>query len=215
MKYPIFNSIIKRIEADLQKRELQTKQFKVWKDDTINATGLELEIPIKNRNSGIKTITINLDWDTFREAQMARQLTGMEKHPLLKNNTISVSRLQPTIDAEVTWHFNDQVITSSVEEAMDNQRLIRASDWMNAVNMRLSDVFGSDKLMSRWHLDVEADEFGKYISSMCLITYFQFVLDEVSDLNGIHSLVSSRLSMILAKSRKVLALAEKTKPVAA
>lgn len=215
MQNPIFNSIIKKIQVELQNRGITPIKFRIWKDSTIFATGLELGIEIVDATAGIKELNINLDWDKFREIRMARQLKGMDKHPLLQQPLPANSRVNPTIDVEVCWVFDEKAITNTLDEAATDGRLRYASSWMNALNEQLSLVLPTDKLISRWHLDVATDEKGKYVSAMNLITYYQYSLKNVDDINQIHTQISARLETILSRTKQVLQLAGKTRPMAA
>jgi hypothetical protein len=214
MQYPIFNSIVNKIKTELQNRDIKTNHFKIWKDSTIFATGLETEIDISDNDCGISQIKMNFDWDQYRELKMAKQLKGMEKHPLLKKKKLITTRLEPTIDVEISWVFDNKQTSRSLKGATSDGRLEYASLWMKNINESLGNVLPTDKLISRWHLDVVTDAKGKYISTMCLITYMQYSLKDINDLNIIHNQISKRLHSILNKSIRVLDLVKKSKPAA-
>ena len=111
MQYPIFNSFINRIKADLNKKNIKSEEFVVWTEETINAIGLELRIQLDDISPYLQSVTINFDWDKFREVSLARQLPGMEKHPLLNvKNDITNTHLKPNMDVEVSWKFNQDYI---------------------------------------------------------------------------------------------------------
>ena len=76
IEYPIFNSVVNRIEAELIKYNVNLKSFKTWTEGSINATGLEIiaELP---SDELIKSVVINFDWDKFREASLARLMDGI------------------------------------------------------------------------------------------------------------------------------------------
>ncbi len=214
MQYPIFNSIVNKIKSELHNRGIKTSQFKIWKDSTIFATGLEMAIDTEDDNCGVKQIKMNFDWDQYRELKMAKQLQGMEKHHLLKKKKILTPRLEPTIDVELSWIFDNKQISNTLKGASTDGRLEYASLWMNTINENISSVLPTDKLISRWHLDVVTDSKGRYVSSMCLITYLQYSLKDIDDLNVIHNQISKRLHSILNKSTRVLDLVKKSKPAA-
>ena len=64
MYYPIFNSIVNTVNAQLDKRGISSKKFKTWQDERINATGLELMIELGENSSFIDALSINFDWDS-------------------------------------------------------------------------------------------------------------------------------------------------------
>lgn len=215
MQYPIFNSIIKKIETELHSSGINPTKFRVWRDTTIHAIGLEMAIDVSHEKSGIREISINFDWDRYREVKMARQLKGMDQHPLLKKESLPVSSIVPTIDVEISWNFDEISISNSLNGAANDGRLEYASTWMKNINTQLNEILPSEKLISRWHLDVETDHNGKYVSSMSLITYFQYSLKKEDDINDIHTHISARLHTILNRSGRILKLAKKSRPVAA
>jgi hypothetical protein len=215
MQYPIFNSIIKKIESELQGSGINPVKFRVWKDTTIHAIGLEMGIDVSDEKSGIREISINFDWDKYREVKMARQLKGMNQHPLLNKETLPISSIIPTIDVEISWNFDEVSITNNLRGATNDGRLEYASTWMKNINEHLNEILPTEKLISRWHLDVETDYNGKYVSSMSLITYFQYSLKNVDDINDIHTQISARLHTILNRSGRILKLAKNSRPVAA
>src|SRR5690606_38477883 len=108
-KYPIFNSVVNRIEAELVRRSIPIKRFKTWDENAINATGLEIVFDLSDQNDAIKTVTINFDWDKFREASMAGQMEGMSRHPLLKSKSEPMPTVTPSMDVEMSWQFNESI----------------------------------------------------------------------------------------------------------
>jgi hypothetical protein len=215
MQYPIFNSIIKKIQSELSNKDIKTEKFRVWKDTTIHAIGLEMAIDVRSEGTGISQLQINFDWDQYREVTVARQLVGMKKHPLLTKNGPQPLKTNPTMDVEVSWHFDVEEISNTLNEAASTTRLDYASKWMSAINAKLSEALPTEKLISRWHLDVASDKNGKYATSMCLITYFQYSLKGMDDINEIHNQISARLNTILSRNTRVLNLIKISRPEAA
>ncbi len=105
MHYPIFKSIVNTVDTQLDKRGISSRKFKTWEDNKINAIGLELIIDLEKTSDFMKSLSINFDWDSFRETTVARQLTGMEEHPFLKIERLSKTPVQPTIDIEIGLAF--------------------------------------------------------------------------------------------------------------
>lgn len=217
MKYPIFNTFINRIKSDLNRKNIEPAEFHVWTDETINATGLEIKIDLSGLSNHVKDVTINFDWDKFREINCARQLPGMEKHPLLSaNTTMEHSSVLPGMDVEVTWNLRPDVVLSDQTELADSDRIERASVWMDTINKRIHDTLPADYIISRWHIEVDGDTVGRYLSTMSLISYFQFTLNQMTDLNQILDFISRKLQLILVRSNRIIQIAESSlKSVAA
>lgn len=215
MEYPIFNSIVNRIDSDLSKRISNVVRFRSWDEQAINATGLEIIIDLKQRTRYLKKATINFDWDKFREARLARQLEGVEKHPLLKEKHLEKSSIEPLIDVEVIWHFNEQAILNGELPIKGNQRTAIASEWMANINRELNNHLHHDDVITRWHVEVEGDLEGKYISDMSLISYQQFSLQQHNTLNDIHQMVTRNIQRILIRTNKIIRIADFAFPVAA
>jgi len=217
MKYPIFNTFINRIKSDLNRKNIEPAEFHVWTDETLNATGLEIKIDLSGLSNHVKDVTINFDWDKFREINCARQLPGMEKHPLLSANTTTEhSSVLPGMDVEVTWNLRPDVVLSDQTEVADSDRIERASVWMDTINKRIHDTLPADYIISRWHIEVDGDTVGRYLSTMSLISYFQFTLNQMTDLNQILDFISRKLQLILVRSNRIIQIAESSlKSVAA
>ena len=77
MEYPLFNSIVRCIEKELENRDIEVTSFRTWDETKINASGLEIVINLRNTSQYIDSLRINFDWDRFREFSLARQLEGM------------------------------------------------------------------------------------------------------------------------------------------
>src|SRR5690606_26877609 len=147
MNYPIFNSFINRIKSDLLKKNITPKEFTVWTEDTINATGLEIKIDLTSVSSYVTNVTINIDWDKFREISCAKQLDGMEKHPLLTGKSSENYDINPSMDVEVTWSLNQNMILNDKNQSGDSKRLDRATQWMDNMNKRIHEVLPSDYII--------------------------------------------------------------------
>jgi hypothetical protein len=209
MQYPIFNSFINRIKSDLLKKNIEPKEFTLWTEDTINATGLELKIDLSDVSHYVKDVTINFDWDKFREIACARQLPGMDKHPLLNSKHLTVKKsLNPSMDVEVTWNLNQNAILNDNSNEGSTIRIDRATQWMDSMNKNISEALPADYIISRWHIEVDGDELGRYLSAMSLISYFQFTLSQLDNLNEILEFISKRLQLILIRSNRVIQIAE-------
>lgn len=209
MSYPIFNTFTNRIKSDLLKKNITPKHYTVWEDSEINATGLEINIDLSETSQCVSDVTINFDWDKFREVSCARQLPGMEKHPLLNSRNIEDSiDINPGMDVEVTWNLNQNAILLDQGISGDQNRLDRATAWMDAINKRITEVLPADYIISRWHIEVDGDHEGRYLSTMSLISYFQFTLTNQGDLSEILDFISKRLQLILVRSNRVIQIAE-------
>lgn len=215
MKYPIFKSMIKKIETELSKRNITPSKFRLWNDPTINAAGLELALEPNDPGCGVREITINLDWDSFREAKLASQMEGMAKHPLIKKRDLLSGKVPVTIDIETAWHFDEKQIIDMPLNGDIEARISYASMWMNSLNQELAFVLQTGRLLHRWHIEVDGDQHGRYISAMSLLLYHQYSFSNAKKLSEVHKEVSIKLDSILRKSSLVLDLARKTRPQAA
>lgn len=210
MTYPIFNSVINRIESDLRERDITIKTFRTWNEDRINATGLEIEIDLHKRSEFLKALSINFDWDRFRETVLAKQLEGMEEHPFLQEENMISTSISPVIDIEVTWLFDEKAPHPRLAAHNGNHQLEAASQWMEEISKEVNDLLADDDIITRWHIEVEGTESTKYLSAVNLISYFQYTLTELKSLNDVHAFVIRRLQELLVKSNKVMNIAEQT-----
>ncbi|MEX0773422.1 MAG: hypothetical protein WD038_09660 [Balneolales bacterium] len=210
MNYPIFNSIVKQIESELSNRSTKIANFRLWEEEAINATGLEFIIDLSKDTHQIKNVSINLDWDKFREARLAKQLKGMEKHPLANLPRISNAKVIPTIDVEIIWHFNEKAILVNARSFTGNQRIETASSWMDNINKEINASLPTDNMITRWHVEIEGDLKGKYLSNMSLISYLQYPLADSRSLNKIHQFVAEKIQQLLVRTNKVMQIAEST-----
>ena len=204
MHYPIFNSIVNTVSTQLDKRGLQSKKFKTWEDNKINAIGLELIIDLGNTSEFMEALSINFDWDSFRETSIAKRLEGMEKHPFLKVSKLKGTKVNPTIDIEMAWLFNCNLCQPQMPEQEGNYRIEQASKWMESISKELNTLLKNDNIITRWHIEIEGDENGKYLSAINLISYFQYELSTPKSLNEVQTFVSRRLHELLLKASRVI-----------
>lgn len=210
MKYPIFNSIVNRIESELTKRNINIKSFKTWDENKINASGLEIIIDLANTSNFIKALTINFDWDRFRETVLARQLDGMEEHPLLQKETMVSTNIQPIIDIEVVWQFDEKKSQEKAPDKIGTSRLDAASLWMESISKEVNELLAADDIITRWHIEVEGDQYGKYLSAINLLSYFQYELKDLKSLNEVHQYLGRKIQHLLYKTNKVIQIADQT-----
>lgn len=210
MTYPIFNSVANCVERELNKREVEIKTFKTWNEDRINATGLEILLDLSGQSHYLETLSINFDWDRFRETVLARQLEGMEEHPFLQEDKLVSTSIAPVIDIEVTWMFNEEKSQPRLASQSEARRLESAGDWMEEISQNVNRLMGDENIITRWHVEVMGDGSEKYLSAINLISYYQYTLSDLESLNDVHIFVSRRLRALLAKSRKVIQIVDNT-----
>lgn len=210
MTYPIFNSVAKRIESDLNQRDVTINTFRTWNEDRINATGLEIEIDLNNKSEFLQAVAINFDWDRFRETVLAQQLKGMEEHPFLQEDHMVNTSISPAIDIEIAWLFDEKAPHPQLAAHNGNHCLQAAGQWMEEISAEVNDLLANDDIITRWHFEVEGDENGKYLSAVNLLSYFQYQLSDLKSLNEVHEFVSKCLQELLIKSKRVLSIAEQT-----
>ncbi|HKK46107.1 MAG TPA: hypothetical protein VJ964_11340 [Balneolaceae bacterium] len=210
MTYPIFNSVVNRIESDLRERDIAITSFRTWNEDRINATGLEIEIDLSKKSDYLKALSINFDWDRFRETVLAKQLQGMEEHPFLQEEKMMSTSITPVIDIEITWLFDEKAPHPELAAQNGNHSLDAAGRWMEEISKEVNDVLADDDIITRWHIEVEGTDSSKYLSAINLISYFQYTLTDLKSLNDVHAFVIKRLQELLIKSNKVLKIADRT-----
>ncbi len=215
MNYPIFSAIVNQIETRLSKRAINVEQFRVWNEENINATGLEISLNLSDRSSHVKKLVINLDWDKFREAVLASQLPGMNKHPLLKSDIYTKSNISPHIDVELIWHLDEDALYRKLDSTVGNRRIEAARHWMEDINKELQRNLPQESLITRWHVEVEGDINGRYVTDMSLISYLQYQLDEFTTLNDIHRYLEEHIQKILLRTNTFIKIASKTMELAA
>lgn len=202
MQYPIFHSFAKHIQNELNRRGIATSTFTQWNESVLNATGLEIGIPLSDHSKLLKEVTIHFDWDVYRESHLAIQLPGMEKHPLLKKEASVSAFVQPGMDIEVTWNFDVTAFMGS------RNRVDACSAWMEAFTRRLQTTYPHDDAITRWHIEIEGDENGRYLGVMSLITYLTVHFEHVKDLNELHSVSTRALQRILIRTNRILQMAD-------
>lgn len=210
MEYPIFQSIVNKINGSLVKRNINVVRFKTWEESKINATGLEIMIDLNESTTHLKSMSINFDWDLFREASLARQLSGTDSHPILQSQTFSESSVKPIIDIELTWYFREDRCQPSGSNGDANFRIQKASEWMKEASNEVNELLISDDIITRWHLEVEGDHEGKYLSAINLISYFQYSFTGLESLKDVHKFVNRKLTHILYKAKRVVEIVDKT-----
>lgn len=204
MHYPIFKSIVNTVDTQLDKRGINSRKFRTWEDNKINAIGLELIIGLKNTSTFFDSLSINFDWDSFRETTVARKLSGMEGHPFLKIDRLKKTKVAPTIDIEMTWLFDVDICQPSVASKKGNYRIEEASRWMETISKEMNTLLKNDNIITRWHIEIEGDEDGKYLSAINLISYFQYDLSMPKTVNEVNTYVSRRLQDLLLKATRVI-----------
>ncbi|HLR76875.1 MAG TPA: hypothetical protein VK106_04395 [Balneolaceae bacterium] len=202
MTYPIFNSFVNQIENEVSNKNINIKTFKTWHEDRINATGLEILTDVKRANNTIKEIAINFDWDRFREITLATQLKGLNEHPMLQDENIAGIEVEPKIDVEVSWIFNEQHAQIALHDEPENKRLKRVRNWMQAINKQLNELYNKKDIITRWHIELEGNG-NKYISTLSLISYFQYSFAHLNSLNEAHHYISKQLKELLLILKQV------------
>ncbi len=215
MNYPIFSAIVNQMETRLSRRAINIDQFRVWNEDKINATGLEIGVSLGNRSNHVQRLVINLDWDKFREASLARQLPGMDKHPLSKDPVFNRHSVNPYLDVETIWYFDEQTLYRKLKSQVGNRRTEAASHWMEFINAELKRVLTDENLITRWHMEIEGDINGRYVTDMSLISYLQYDLDSFQSLNDIHAHLEKNIQLILQRTDVIMKIASRTMEKAA
>jgi hypothetical protein len=210
MTYPIFNSIVNKIENELTQKGLTLKVFKTWHEDRINATGLEIMIDASEQNNYIKGISINFDWDRFREYNLARQLEGLAEHPMLQDKDLKSVTVSPKIDIELCWVFDEQKAQAIPPDAFYAEPPENAGEWMKALSREVNELLAEDDIITRWHFEIEGSIEHKHLSAISLISYFQYSLTELKSLNEVHAYVKKRVRELMVKSQKVRRLSDNT-----
>jgi hypothetical protein len=210
MDYPIFQSIVNKINGSLLKRKINVTKFKTWEESKINAAGLEFFIDLSQSTNHLKALSINFDWDRFREASLARQLNGTDSHPVLQSETFSETSVKPVIDIEVTWHFHEDRCQPNSSNGDANFRIQKASEWMGEASDKVNELLISDDIITRWHIEVEGDDKGKYLGAINLISYFQYSFDGLESLSDVQKFVDRKLIHLLYKAKRVVEIVDET-----
>ncbi len=210
MTYPIFNSFTNQIQNELTSRAINIKTFKTWHEDRINATGLEILIDVQSNNNFIKEVAINFDWDRFRETVLASQLDGLGEHPMLQEGNLKSTTVSPKIDVEISWVFDEKRSEIALPNLSEGDRLESAGRWIQEINSEVNKILNSNDVVTRWHIEVEGNHTGKRLSTVSLISYFQYQLADLKSLNEAHYFVKRQLQDLLVKSKKVRKISDHT-----
>jgi hypothetical protein len=210
MTYPIFNSFINQIKNELNDKKVKIKTFRTWDENRINATGLEILIDVSNQNNFIKEVSINFDWDRFRETVLAQQLKGLQEHPMLQEKNLKSVTISPKIDIEMSWIFDEEKHQIALPNSSETERLEFASEWMGEISNQVNKLLAEDNIITRWHIEVEGNHKGKKLSKVSLISYFQYSLTDLKSLNEAHQFINKRLHELLIKSKKIRQVSDKT-----
>ncbi len=210
MNYPIFQSIVNTIQSDVESKHIRIENFRTWQDNTIFATGLELGIQLTSLTKYFDRLSINFDWDQYREYQIAKNLDGLNNHPLLGNTELANSITKPTIDVELMWVFNSENSQPTLPRGEGNYRMDFASHWMDLISQNQQLNLQKGLNITRWHVEIEGDKEGKYLSTIQLISYFQFDLSELVNMQELQDFVQKSLKELLVRSSRVIQTSEFT-----
>lgn len=208
MQYPIFQSLVNKINSSLNKKNINVVNFKTWEESRINAAGLEIVINLKDSTNHLKQLNINFDWDRFREAALANQLRGTDEHPMLKQKHLTSVNVAPSIDVELVWHFDERSSQPANGNGEANYRIQMAGEWMEKVSREVNEFLASDDIITRWHLEIDGDSEGKYLSAINLISYFQFSMEDLKSLNEVLNYVDRKLTHLLFKANRIIKIAD-------
>jgi len=208
MQYPIFHSIVNKVQASLSKSKINVSKFRTWEETQINATGLEIWIDLTDSTRHLKAVSINIDWDRFRETTIAKQLQGTEKHPLLKAPHLVETNVEPVIDIEVVWYFDQDKCQPDNTNGDGNYRLNVASQWMSEASKQVNELLVTEDIITRWHIEIEGDEKGKYLTAINLISYFQYPLSDLDCLKNVHKYLERKIHNLLYKINRVVRIAD-------
>ncbi len=208
MEYPIFQSITNIINGSLNKRNINVTKFRTWEETKINATGLEIFIDLNDSTNYLKSLSINFDWDRFREAALAQKLEGTDKHPVLKSDRFKETKVTPVIDVEMTWHFKEDRCQPSTSNGETNYRIQMAGEWMDDASKKVNELLISDDIITRWHLEIDGDQYGKYLTAINLISYFQYEMSDLKSLCEVHHFVDRKLAHLLYKAKKIIEIVD-------
>lgn len=210
MQYPIFQSVVNKINSSLDNRKINVVKFKTWEEAKINAAGLEILIDLKESTNHLTDLSINFDWDSFREAALANKLSGTNDHPLLKAEHLTKASVNPAIDIEMVWNFDVNKCQPESTNGDENYRIQMAGEWMDRVSKQVNELLISDDIITRWHLEIDGDETGKYLTAINLLSYFQFSVGDLKTLNEVHEYVGRKLTHLLYKANKIIKIADKS-----
>lgn len=215
MQYPIFQSIINKINSSLNERNINVVKFKTWEEARINAAGLEIVIDLKDSTHHLTHLAINFDWDSFREANLANRLSGTDAHPMLKAKHLTEVSVSPSIDIEIVWHFDVDRCQPPPGFGKEDHRIKMASEWMDRASKKVNELLLSEDIITRWHLEIDGDQHGKYLTAINLISYFQFAIGDLNSLNEVHSYIARKLTHLLYKANRIIKIADESVVVTA
>ncbi len=75
---------------------------------------------------------------------------------------------------------------------------------MESISRQINTLLKDENIITRWHIEIEGDEHGKYLSAINLISYFQYELSAPTTVNEINSLVSKRMQELLLRASRVI-----------
>jgi len=205
-EYPLFESIINHVRSSIKNSSIT--EFKRWNNDMINATGLELKADL-GKDKAVRILTINFDWDRFKELSLAKQL-NYKVHPSLidaSKKLTGVNSTNPGIEIEVIWHITPPNLGKIEDAQLGDTRLKEASKWMQKISHEVNTLLVIDKVITRWHIDIEGDLQGRYISDAMLITYFHYDLSHLNTIEDLNSFVQRRISYLMYKTNKIIKIA--------
>lgn len=208
MQYPIFQSVVNKIDNSLSKRNINVTTFKTWEEAKINAAGLEIVIDLSKSTNHLTHMSINFDWDSFREATLANCLEGTDGHPMLKAEHLTNTNVVPSIDIELVWHFDVERCQPKTVHKDEDFRIEMASQWMDRASKEINKFLLSDDIITRWHIEIDGDEHGKYLTAINLLSYFQFSIGELHSLNEVHNYIGRKLAHLLYKANKIIKIAD-------
>ncbi|MEX2585141.1 MAG: hypothetical protein WD315_02030 [Balneolaceae bacterium] len=201
-----------KIKSSLNRSKITISRFKLWEETQINATGLEIWIDLSDSTEYLRGVSINFDWDRFRETRIAQQLDGTEKHPLLKSTHLLETKVEPVLDIEVVWYFDEERCQPDSDQSGENNnyRIDVASRWMEEASRQVNELLSSDEIITRWHIEIEGDEKGRFLTAINLISYFQYKLSDLHSLNGVHLYIEQRIRDLLFKINRVIRITDST-----
>lgn len=208
MQYPIFQSVVNKINSSLNKRNINVVKFKTWEESKINAAGLEILIDLEDSTEHLTHLSINFDWDRFREAALANKLDGTDGHPMLKSKRLIEANVFPSIDIELVWHFDVDSCQPATGTDDENFRIQMASEWMDRASKKVNELLISDDIITRWHIEIDGDEYGKYLTAINLLSYFQFSVGELNSLNEVHEYINRKMMHLLYKANRIIKIVD-------
>ena len=123
-------------------------------------------------------------------------------------NELKQANTKPNIDVELMLSFKPNQCQPKFKEGKGNYRMDFASLWMDLITQRIQSDFGSQSNITRWHIEIEGDDSGKYLSNIQLISYFQFDLGKTLDMQDLKMFVKKSLKSLLVRSSRVIKISE-------